>query len=851
MVRLRVPASLEPVRALRTRGGLRRVVDGARLLLAPRRPLALVLAVAAPLLATLCKAQLAPLLGSDFAALPAITAVILVAWFVGLSGGLIATAVAVVGEAVAFMAPYGEPWAATGSDRIRLLLLAGTGLVISLLAGLRVRAQSRAAAAQQEAEVARDRADLAARRLEALQRLATELADAQTVEEILGALLHRARVALQADVCAAWAVDAGTGTPTLVASLGAGDADPVHPTGPDAMLILATVARTREPQFLETDATRGGGAVAAVPMRLRTGPGVLCFEWALAHALPVERQVFITALARVGAAALDRNRMFDAEVAALRRAEAATGYLDILADAGRTLGTTLDYDDLVHLLPTLGVPRLGDLGIVDLVEDGVVRRVVCTKDPGLSSAALVLERYPVSPGSMGNGVSALDAGRAAAFQFTDEVIERISRSPEHGEALRRLGPGWLLVLPIATQEGSVGALTFLRRGDLPFDPAELAVGEELGRRAGRALENTRLHQEVGRLADLERQFAELERQRAAEMEAVLGAVENGFLVADASGTIRSSNPAALRFLGGPVATVGELLGRLIDTSGKPPRELGSQPEELRIRDRPNAWVEITTYEVQPSDALAGPSKVIVCRDVTAFRHGQALREAFLGLLSHELRTPVTTIYAGAAVLVRRREELSRETVGEILADVAGEADRLYRLVEDLMVLARFDEGFDLGDQPVLLQHLVPLAVAQEAPRWPAVTFTCRADAELATVGGDETAIAQVVRNLLSNAAKYSGPSGAVEVWVRAEPDGVAVVVRDEGPGIDPSEAERIFDPFFRSPSTAGLASGAGIGLYVSRRLVDAMGGRITVSPSDSGGSEFTFVLPTYKADLAA
>jgi signal transduction histidine kinase len=78
--------------------------------------------------------------------------------------------------------------------------------------------------------------------------------------------------------------------------------------------------------------------------------------------------------------------------------------------------------------------------------------------------------------------------------------------------------------------------------------------------------------------------------------------------------------------------------------------------------------------------------------------------------------------------------------------------------------------------------------------------------------------------------------------------GVAVRVRDRGPGVDPLEAQDIFDPFYRSASTAKMAGGAGIGLYVSRRLVEAMGGQIWATPRPAGGSEFTFVLPTYAGD---
>ncbi|MFN8629752.1 MAG: ATP-binding protein [Chloroflexota bacterium] len=212
---------------------------------------------------------------------------------------------------------------------------------------------------------------------------------------------------------------------------------------------------------------------------------------------------------------------------------------------------------------------------------------------------------------------------------------------------------------------------------------------------------------------------------------------------------------------------------------------------------------------------------------------------------------MTTIYAAASVPTRRGRALDPSIADEVLGDVAAEANRLYQLIEDLMVLARFDEGIELGAQPVLLQHLVPTAVTQEASRWPAVTFDCAVEPDLPTVGGDETAIVQVVRNLLSNAAKYSPAGAEVHVSIREDGDGVAVAVRDHGPGIDPAEAEQIFEPFFRSPSTAGLASGAGIGLYVSHRLVDAMGGHISAGSADGGGSEFSFTLPPYQADEAA
>jgi two-component system sensor histidine kinase VicK len=368
----------------------------------------------------------------------------------------------------------------------------------------------------------------------------------------------------------------------------------------------------------------------------------------------------------------------------------------------------------------------------------------------------------------------------------------------------------------------------------------VALAAQLANRAAHALENARLHREVRRLA-------ERESRRAGELEAVIGAVNEGFLLLDSDGIVHASNAAVGRLLGGPVATLQGLLDRLIDAGDASPRALPDIPAEFRLRDRPAGWVELSVYPVAGAGPVA-PSTVVVCRDVTAFRQGQALREAFMGLLSHELRTPVTTIYGGAAVLTRRRGQLDSGTSDEVLADIAAEADRLYRLVEDLLVLARFDEGFEVGREPVLLQRLVPAVVEQERGRWPAITFTLDVAAHLPAVGSDETSITQVLRNLLSNASKYSGANATISVVVELSDDCPMVRVLDEGPGIDPAEAEHLFDAFYRSPSTATLAGGAGIGLYVSRRLVDAMGGRIWATRREGRGSEFAFALPVYQAE---
>jgi signal transduction histidine kinase len=229
------------------------------------------------------------------------------------------------------------------------------------------------------------------------------------------------------------------------------------------------------------------------------------------------------------------------------------------------------------------------------------------------------------------------------------------------------------------------------------------------------------------------------------------------------------------------------------------------------------------------------------------REAQQLQEAFISVISHELRTPITTILAGSRLLRRQLEDGT--TADELAADVEAEADRLFRIVEDLLVLSRLERrNLLIAQEPVHLVHLVERVIASEARRWPTHAFVMPDAVPPRLVGvvrGEDTYIEQVLRNLLANAAKYSPSGSTVEVKVDNDADGVAVRVLDDGPGIARAEVEQLFSLFYRSPATAASAAGAGIGLFVSRQLVDAMGGRMWARRRRKGGSEFGFSLAAY------
>jgi PAS domain S-box-containing protein len=339
-----------------------------------------------------------------------------------------------------------------------------------------------------------------------------------------------------------------------------------------------------------------------------------------------------------------------------------------------------------------------------------------------------------------------------------------------------------------------------------------------------------------------------ERRRAAELNAILEAMREGILVVDANRRVRLANAAAIEICRGSVETLDGLAANLgMPVDALPPLQRPTEAYSVEVRD--GRWIELAAYPTEGAAVLeAGElgATIVVLRDVTRSREASQAQEAFMGVLSHELRTPVTSIYGYAKVLQRPG---LREKSDEMLEDIEAEADRLYRIVEDLLALSRVQAGFTVEGEPLLLQHLVGPLIGAEAQRWPLVRIRQELPSDLPTVFGERTYVEQVLRNLLSNAAKYSPPDTTVTVTATATDHEVEVRVLDEGIGISAGEADQLFRLFYRSPVTAKQASGAGIGLYVCRGLVQAMGGRIWALARPAGGSEFGFSLPIVEAEV--
>jgi PAS domain S-box-containing protein len=231
------------------------------------------------------------------------------------------------------------------------------------------------------------------------------------------------------------------------------------------------------------------------------------------------------------------------------------------------------------------------------------------------------------------------------------------------------------------------------------------------------------------------------------------------------------------------------------------------------------------------------------------RRAGEFREAFIDVISHELRTPITTILGLTQILARPGRADDATSRNALLEDVRAESERLHRLVEDLLVLSRVERGrLDPDLEPLEPRRLLEGIARHEALDLPSVRIATQLEADLPIVAGEATYVEQIMRNLLGNSAKYAPAGTNVIVSARRSGGVVEVRVTDDGPGIPERSVQRAFELFYRDPDSAKSVSGSGIGLFVCSSLVEAMGGRIWANRRPEGGSEFGFTLRVLEPD---
>ena len=228
----------------------------------------------------------------------------------------------------------------------------------------------------------------------------------------------------------------------------------------------------------------------------------------------------------------------------------------------------------------------------------------------------------------------------------------------------------------------------------------------------------------------------------------------------------------------------------------------------------------------------------------AAKESERLRALMIDSITHELRTPLTSIKASVSTLLSSK--VSAEDSHELLTVIDEESDRLNRLVAQAVEMAQLDTqevrmSFSMQSVSELIHHAMEAneAILSGHP------VTVALPKNLPSVEADPTWIQKVLGNLLENAAKYSAPSQPIFISAESQPGQVAISVADRGVGIDAMEQSLIFDKFYRARAQRQMASGTGMGLAISRAIVEAHGGSISVTSQVGQGSVFILTLPIH------
>ncbi len=351
-------------------------------------------------------------------------------------------------------------------------------------------------------------------------------------------------------------------------------------------------------------------------------------------------------------------------------------------------------------------------------------------------------------------------------------------------------------------------------------------------------------------AELQRTLSDIAAEKN-KVETILAFMADGVMAFSRDGSVMHINPAAQRLLscteeGEPFDALFARMGTGLTMNALLYLETDNTVEKiLTLGDRHlRAYFAKLMPEKGPASGI-----VVVLQDITEQQRLDESRREFVANVSHELRTPLTNVKSYGETLLEAAEEGSMEK--NFLHVICGEADRMTRLVRDLLMLSQLDYGHALRKEPFSLPGLAENVVArlglEAKKRHQQLTFINRAP-EMPAVNGDQDRIEQVLVNIVSNAIKYTPERGTVQVECAARLTEAVVTVTDDGIGIPEADLPRIFERFYRvDKARSRKMGGTGLGLAIAREIVEAHGGRITIKSGKGKGTTVRILLPIYGA----
>jgi len=522
---------------------------------------------------------------------------------------------------------------------------------------------------------------------------------------------------------------------------------------------------------------------------------------------------------------------------ALRESERHLAIRNRIADIFLTVGDEEIYAEVLRVVLDVMESKYGVFGYIDENE-----ALVCpSMTRGIWEQCQIPDKSIIFPRETWGGIW----GRALIENKSLYSNEGL-RVPEGHVPVHRA-----LAVPIAYHGQAIGALVVANKGT-DYKKEDQRFLEAIASHMAPVL-HARLREE--RQERTRKRAEESLTQSEANYRTLVESSPDGVISVNAEGYVEACNESIYRLLGyAKEEIIGKRFRHLLANPRKEDLEFyySQVTENVQLEDE---------FELRHKDGQAIPvwakmawlydtegnfaRSVVYLRDVAERKKVDQLKDEFIGLVSHELRSPLTVIMGAIHTALSERDRLSREETHQLLQDASLESESLSHLLGNLLELSRAQANrLLLHPEPISIEKVVDNAVEKIRQQFPSHRFVIDVPDRLPPVHADELRVERILYNLLENAAKYSTQTGVIEVFARQENEHLVLSVSDQGIGLSPTDKARIFAAFQRlEEHKSDKARGAGLGLLVCRRLVEAHGGRIWVESEPGKGSTFFFTLP--------
>lgn len=506
---------------------------------------------------------------------------------------------------------------------------------------------------------------------------------------------------------------------------------------------------------------------------------------------------------------------------------------DYLLEIARALTQELDLDALLNRILKISIEMLaGHAGLIALRGEADGWNIRITQ--GLPKPFV---RY-LEPILAGTEIPE-DSINHKDLEEINRVLGEVTYSASFG-SLNSVG------LPMIAQQNVIGVIYIFRNYPGIFSANDRSLLGSFADQAAIAVQNAQLYNQIS--------------QQKQRLDALLDSVADGMLILSPDLQIVRCNPALSRMIAENTESIQNQSHETIIRWAKPPdgvtleqavadgwpltphAQLYIEGDLKRFNDIAPLPVGIT-YAPLHSDDGNLLNIIASVRDITRFRQAEELKSTFVSIVSHELKTPVALIKGYVSTLRREDATWDSAMVQESLEVIEEEADRLTKMIENLLDATRLQSGgLKINRTDCQLATLTKRVAEKMQTQTNKHTIVVHFPPDFPVVLADETRLEQVLSNLISNAIKYS-PQGEICITGQARPQQIIVCVSDEGPGIAAQDLPHVFDRFYRAHEMAKNTKGTGLGLFLSRAIIESHEGRMWVDSETRRGARICFYIP--------